>query len=43
MVQLGLGARDAFARIGAHAYAQGRGIGEVADDIVARRLQLGPG
>lgn len=43
MVELGLDARDAFARIGAHAYAEGREILEVADDIVARRLRLGLG
>jgi hypothetical protein len=40
MVYLEVDARDAFARICAHAYAQGRPIGDVADDIMAGRLRL---
>jgi hypothetical protein len=40
MVHLEANARDAFARICAYAYAQGRPIGEVADDIMAGRLHL---
>ncbi|MGH3812825.1 MAG: ATP-binding protein [Pseudonocardiaceae bacterium] len=40
MVQLDVDARDAFARICAYSYAEGRTIGDVADDIMARRLQM---
>jgi hypothetical protein len=43
MVHLGVDARDAFARICAYAYAESRTIGEVADDIMARRLRMQPG
>jgi anti-sigma regulatory factor (Ser/Thr protein kinase) len=48
MVHLEVDARDAFARICAYAYAGGRPIGEVADDIMDKRLRLdrdepGPG
>ena len=43
MVHLEVDARDAFARICAHAYAHERTIGEVADDIMARRLRMQPG
>lgn len=39
-VQLGVGAEEAFARLRAHAFAEGRGIDLVAADIVARRLRL---
>lgn len=42
MVHLGVAPRDALARVCAHAYASGRAIGHVADDIVARRLRLEP-
>lgn len=40
MVQLGVSLADALARIRAHAYADGRSLGEVAADIVARRLRF---
>jgi hypothetical protein len=40
MVHLDVGARDAFARICAHAFASTTPIGEVAADIVAKRLRL---
>jgi hypothetical protein len=46
MVQLGVPADQAMARIRAYAYRQDRRIGEVAADIVARRIILerdGPG
>jgi hypothetical protein len=39
-VQLGVPAREAFARLRAYAYAQDRRLAEVARDIVARRLRL---
>jgi len=40
VVQLGVNAEGAFARLRAHAYANERTIHEVADDIVGRRLRL---
>lgn len=40
VVQLGVSAETAFARLRAHAYAHERTIHEVADDIVERRLRL---
>ena len=43
MVQLGVSAADALARLRAHAYAENRTLGDVADDIIARRLTLEPG
>jgi hypothetical protein len=42
MVHLEVNARDAFARLCAYSYAHGRPIGEVADDIMAKRLRLEP-
>jgi hypothetical protein len=42
MVHLETDARDAFAMLCAHAYAHGRPIGEIADDIMAGRLRLAP-
>lgn len=42
MVQLGVGLVDALARIRAYAYAENRRLGEVAADIVARRLRFDP-
>ncbi len=41
MVQLGVPARDAYARLQAFAFADDRLINEVALDVVARRLRLG--
>ncbi len=38
LVQLGISAQDAFARLRAYAFANGRPLGEVARDVVARRL-----
>jgi ANTAR domain len=40
MVQLGGSLADALARIRAHAYAENRSLGEVAADVVARRLRF---
>ncbi|HET7194664.1 MAG TPA: GAF and ANTAR domain-containing protein [Nocardioides sp.] len=42
MVQLDVGPRDAFARICAHAFATNTPIGEVAAQIVAKKLRLEP-
>lgn len=39
-VQLGVGLHEAMIRIRAHAYAQNRPLGDVADDIVARKIVL---
>src|SRR5262249_10076959 len=41
-VQLGLGTQEALAILRAHAWAEGRSLGEVADDVVARRLRFDP-
>jgi len=40
-VQLGVPLADALARLWAHAYAEGRPLGDVARDVVARRLVFG--
>lgn len=40
MIQLGLGPVDALARIRAHAYASDQRIGDIARDIVDKRLKL---
>lgn len=40
--QLGVGIEEAFVRLRAHAYAHGRRLAEVADDVVARRLRFPP-
>jgi hypothetical protein len=42
MVQIGVSAAEAFARLRAYAYARDRRLAEVAGDIVARRLRLHP-
>lgn len=42
MMQLGVTADEAMARMRAYAYAHDRRIGDVADDIIARRLVLEP-
>jgi hypothetical protein len=42
MVQLGVSLADALALMRAHAYTQNRRLGEVAADIVARRLRFDP-
>lgn len=39
-VQLGVSAEDAFTRLRAHAFGNGRNISEVATDVVARNLRL---
>ena len=39
-VQLGIPMDEAFVRLRAHAYLSSRLIGEVADDVIARRLRL---
>lgn len=39
-VQLGVGVDEAFVRLRAHAFAEGRALREVARDVVARRLRL---
>ncbi|MFD9317012.1 ANTAR domain-containing protein [Streptomyces sp. NPDC060053] len=41
-VQLGVGMDEAFVRLRAHAYAQGRRLADVAADVVARRLRFPP-
>ncbi len=38
VAQIGVGASDAFARLRAHAFAEQRLLGEVAHDVVTRRL-----
>jgi hypothetical protein len=43
MVHLNIGPRDAFARICAYAFANNTPIGQVATQIVARKLRLEPG
>jgi AmiR/NasT family two-component response regulator len=43
LVQLGLNAETAFARMRAYAYAHDRTLGEVARDVVDRRLRFNPG
>jgi ANTAR domain len=40
MVQLGLSAEDAFARLRGHCFAAGRDIEQVAGDIVHQRFNL---
>jgi hypothetical protein len=40
--QLGVGITEAFIRLRAYAYAHDRPLGDLARDIVARRLRLGP-
>jgi hypothetical protein len=42
MVQLGVSIGEAMARMRAYAYAQDRRLGEVAHDVVARRLRFDP-
>lgn len=42
MVQCDVNATDAFAVLCAHAYATGRPMGEIAGEVVTRRLRLGP-
>ncbi|MEU9955793.1 ANTAR domain-containing protein [Streptomyces sp. NPDC050982] len=39
-VQLGVTMEEALLRLRAHAYSSGRPLGEVADDVVARRLRF---
>ncbi|MER8007468.1 ANTAR domain-containing protein [Streptomyces sp. NPDC094149] len=41
-VQLGVGIEEAFIRLRAYAYAQGRRLADVAADVVARRLRFPP-
>jgi len=40
VAQLGISAADALARVRAHAFAEQRRLGEVARDVVARRLRF---
>ena len=40
VAQLGISAADAFARLRAHAFAEQRLLGDVARDVVARRLRF---
>jgi hypothetical protein len=42
IAQLGVGAEQAFARLRAHAYAEGKDMLVIAEDIIARRLRLEP-
>jgi AmiR/NasT family two-component response regulator len=41
-VQLGVSAEAAFARLRAYAYANDRRLGDVARDVVDRRLRFNP-
>jgi hypothetical protein len=41
-VQLGVGIEEAFVRLRAYAYVQGRRLADVAADVVARRLRFAP-
>jgi hypothetical protein len=41
-VQLGVGIDEAFVRLRAHAYGQGRRLADVAADVVAHRLRFSP-
>ena len=41
-VQLGVGIDDAFVRLRAYAYTQGRRLADVAADVVAHRLRFSP-
>jgi hypothetical protein len=41
-VQLGVSLGEAMARVRAYAYAENRRLGEVAGDIVGRRLRFDP-
>jgi len=42
LVQLGISAEDAFARLRAYAYAHDRRLSDVARDVVERRLRFEP-
>ena len=41
-VQLGVSLEDAFVRLRAHAFADGRALADVADDVVTRVLRFSP-
>jgi hypothetical protein len=41
-VRLGVSVTEAFVRLRAYAYCEGRRLADVASDIVARRLRLHP-
>ena len=41
--QLGVGIEEAFVRLRAYAYAHDKRLADVAHDLVARTLRLGPG
>lgn len=43
MVQLGVGIEEALVRLRAHAFSEGRLLGDVAEDIVSRMLRLDGG
>ena len=43
MVQLGVDARQALLALRVHAFAEGRSLREVADDVLARRVRFGGG
>jgi AmiR/NasT family two-component response regulator len=40
IAQLGINPTDAFARLRAHAFTEGVSLGDVARDVVARRLHF---
>jgi AmiR/NasT family two-component response regulator len=42
-VQLGVSLEEAFVRLRAHAFASGGALGDVAGEVVGRRLRFGPG
>jgi hypothetical protein len=41
--QLGVNMTDALAALRAHAYARGRRLSDLATDVLARKVRLGPG
>jgi ANTAR domain len=41
-VQLGVSLEEAFVRLRAHAFASGAALGDIAGDVVRRRLRFGP-
>jgi hypothetical protein len=43
MIQLGVEVAEALSRLRAFAFAEGRGLTDVARDVVARRLRFNPG
>jgi len=42
MVQLGVGPAEALSRLRAYAYVHDRRLGDVANDVIGRRMELEP-